>query len=232
MKRTACRHNMIRAAQPALLLICLAGSASVYAGIPALTYEVVHTRYSEDGEAVVTRETHAVRRDGSTVSITPLEAEDGSAHELWRIEDMARGEALQIDTASHTVFHFPLQRSAVDQFLKNGPAATCGAPLDATRMSFAGYSGLRFSTFTDRRPDEEGGEVEIVRLVSPQLGCAELLTVFRENGRVTGIRQIENIRPGEPDPSLFEIPADFRKASPDEVSRLARGKSGLQDDHG
>lgn len=215
----------------ALLLVAAADAAWAQMDMPALTYDVVYTRYEPEGDGIVTRETHAMRRDGSTVAITLVEAPDGTSYELRLIQDLAHGTSSQLNTAIHTVTSSPIQHSAVDLFL-NGPGRRCGAPLDATPVTFGAYHGLRFSTTVDTTPGEDGGEVETVRLVAPQLGCASLLTVVREDGRVTGVRQMENIRRGEPDPGLFAVPAGYREASPDEVSRLAYEKFGSGDDHG
>lgn len=193
----------------ALALMAATATAWADMNLPSLTYDVVETRYVADGEGIVTRETHAVRRDGSTVTVTPLQAADGSAYEMRRIQDLARGTSSQLNTAIHAVTSAPLQSSAIERFL-NGPARSCGAPMDAARVTFGEYSALRFSTTVDN--------LETVRLVSPQLGCVPLLTVFRQDGKVTGIRQVENIRPGEPDPGLFVVPSDYREASLAEVS--------------
>jgi hypothetical protein len=221
------RHDMnkskaargLQMARRALALVgmAVATTAGAQMAMPALTYDVVVTSFSADGDSVVTRETHAMRRDGSTVTVLPQQAADGTTYELRRIQDLAHGRSSQIDTGVRTVISLPLKQNAVDRFL-NGPGRSCGAPMDATRVTFGAYYGLRFSTSADSKPNEDGGRMETERLVAPQLGCVSLLTVYREDGKVTGIRQIENVRPGEPDPGLFVVPADYREASPAEVS--------------
>lgn len=212
MKKTNAGYLFRVGRQALALMVVTVGTAWAQTAMPSLTYDVVETRYVADGDGIVTRETHAMRRDGSTVTITPLQGADGTQYELRRIQDLAQGRTSQVNTAVHTVTSSPIQQTAVDRFL-NGPGRSCGAPMDAMRVTFGTYDGLRFSTINDK--------TETVRLVAPQLGCISLLTVFREDGKVTGIRQVENIRRGEPDPALFTVPADYREASAAEAPQRA-----------
>jgi hypothetical protein len=205
-----------RFGRPVLALLALsAGTAWAQMDMPALTYDVVEISYPIGRDPVMTRETHAMRRDGSTVVVTPVNATDGTTYELRRIQDLARGSNSQVNTGVRTVTTTPLRGNMIDQ-VRNAPERSCGAPMNAARVKVGDYYALRFTTVVDLMPNARGGEVQTERLVAPQLGCAALLTVIREGGGVRTIRQIENIRLGEPDPGLFIVPAGYREAPPAE----------------
>lgn len=223
---------MFRAGLHALaVMMATAGAAWAQVEVPALSYDMVHTSYTaSEAPQVATRERHAVRRDGSRVTIRTMQAPDGTTYELRRVTDLVRMRMVQVDTNVRTVTSLPVPGMQVD-WIRNGPWRSCEAPQNATRVEVGEYYALRFSRTIDTTPGAEGGELQIEQLVAPQLGCTVLLTVFRRDGRLTSTQAVENLRLGDPDPALFIVPPNYREASPGEVLRLkGMGPSGLPGD--
>jgi hypothetical protein len=46
--------------------------------------------------------------------------------------------------------------------------------------------------------------------MAPSLGCQMLRSATYRNGRVQQLHFAENLRIGDPDPSLFQVPPDYR----------------------
>lgn len=47
-------------------------------------------------------------------------------------------------------------------------------------------------------------------LLAPTLGCQPMMSVTLRNGLTLKTEAVEDVRIGEPDPRLFEVPADWR----------------------
>jgi hypothetical protein len=62
----------------------------------------------------------------------------------------------------------------------------------------------------------------IQQWVAPELGCITLEETWTRNGQVEVLHQAENIRLGDPDSSLFEVPADYDELSPMQVEARAK----------
>ena len=146
----------------------------------------------------------AVNREGSLVTVDL----DPSAGGVRQILDFVRGQTIVVNPASRSVSRFSYR-----------PQRSSG-PCEKRFFSFSRHDGR--VTVENPAGTIEGVPVQRVSvdwlngrgmdvLMAPSLGCQMLRVLTRENGRVQEIRVARELRLGDPDPALFQIPADYRE---------------------
>lgn len=220
--------------------MCLAATSLAGAGAPSGAQTIPHQityqqRGSEpdygnkpDGHGkllVLAGIVRAVRPDGSQVEWETSYRLDGSVDYRYRTLTLSNGirlrgyETLGLMTSiKNPKLAGALARKALD------PSKSCGASYDGSRSSqnmlisqetLFGYETYKILI-----------DMKLARRTvwrAPALGCAELRDLFEkvdpQSGRViaVGDRVATDIRAGEPDAALFEIPVGFRNVSPSEL---------------
>lgn len=173
-----------------------------------------------DGNVIIdSQRVFALNSDGSIVRARQYVAEDGSAREIRSVIDAIRGEKTVIASAtkSTTTFHFSSEEAAA---LRSGQRHSC--PLDeGSPKDISGYEAFPHVRTSDH---PEGGLIRGVTYYSPELGCVPLeasLSLVRPDGTEVTLQSTEllSVAVGEPDATLFDVPAAYVELSPAEYKR-------------
>ena len=183
------------------------------------------TQVLTDGTAV-TRETHGkLFRDsaGRTRSETELESlvAGVEARRFVTVVDPVQGTSMVLDVAtkSATVFHLPAA-PAVTASKLNLAAATQAGRASARQLTPPGLESLGAMmmegfavTGTRRAGAAEAAKGSLQKVVTESWFSLELkveLLVTRQGPQsASRTTRLTNITPGEPDPTVFQVPADY-----------------------
>ena len=183
--------------------------------IPALTYDWVEKHFDQEGKVVNEfRSTKAIRSDGSTVEVNAhglIPEPDGTPRELRMILDLSKPARLTVYPALSAVTTFPLDQREADG--ERRQQTSCGGGATAVKSARMGYEVVSQRPTRDI-PNLPSHFPDVEVWVAPALGCIRLEETMRRDGKAVSVRQAENIRLGDPDPSLFEVPADYQELSP------------------
>jgi hypothetical protein len=145
----------------------------------------------------------AVNRDGSIVSVDL----DPSAGGTRQILDAVHGREILINPKSRSASMMPYQiprQSPVaceQRFVIGFRDAAISVEKSAGRIL-----GVAVERVSVDWPDGSGMDV----YMAPSLGCEMLRTISRRNGQALETGVAQNLRVGDPDGDLFEIPAGYR----------------------
>jgi hypothetical protein len=141
------------------------------------------------------------------------------------ILDLSKPARLSVHSALKAVTTFHLDQRQADGARRQ---QSCDGDATAIRSTMMGYEVVSRQRPNDI-PNLPSHIPDIEVWMAPALGCIRLEERWNRDGRLTMIRQAENIRLGDPDPSLFEVPADYTELSPMQVD--ARFKEWFPDLH-
>lgn len=218
------------ASAPLAIVSVLVGAQLLGQGVPEgaenvpLTYNSVMwaaSNYEADENDGATRhKTFARRSDGSTVEVILERATDGALSETRRIVDLESGRKVFLDSAVNSITTTYLSTSQIDS-LRNRRAPCGGPPVD----SLLGYGVTRTTSVL---PLSHTGPARLEILSAPELGCIDMerrAIIALENGAegTLTLDRVVNVELGEPDESLFVVPAGYTEMSPSErlVARAA-----------
>lgn len=191
--------------------------------LPPMTFEVVTRDFSPtDGTALGTeRSLRAIRGDGSTAEIRNQNAGGEGRIEVRLIEDAQSRRRAMLMMETRTVTSMPLP---ADAGVGVRPAAkwNCGLEDGAIRREVDGYPAIQ----DVRQPASSGLAVSSERWLAPDLGCIAVRTTWKVGDTIVKTEQVENIRRGEPDASLFVIPDGFEEVPPAEATRRLLARTG------
>ena len=186
--------------------------------IPALTYDYVEKHFDQEGKVVSeTRSTHAIRSDGSSVEVHTnmlIPEPDGTPRELRMILDLSKLARLTVHSTLKAVTTFPLDQRQAEGARRERQSCDGGAT--AIKSARMGYEVVSQRPIRDI-PNLPSHFPDVEVWVAPALGCIRLEETMKRDGKVVTLRQAENIRLGDPDPSLFAVPADYTELSPMQV---------------
>ncbi len=184
-----------------LLLSATLGSSQT---ITPFTLTEVSRNFDADGKLTSeSRFLFAALQNGSIMSVD-LDPKEPAARQI-------------IDTARHQIILInPGFRSASEMPYNWSPPSFSGTcerrfykilgttvSVDKSPRSFSGVPVERVSLHS---PNELSAEI----LMAPSLGCQMLQTTTTQNGRVVATGVSEDLRVGDPDPTLFEVPSGYR----------------------
>lgn len=170
--------------------------------ITPFTLTEVSRRFDTEGKVISqSRFLFAALENGSIVAVDL----DPSASGLRQIIDTARKQIILVNPSSRSASEMPYSWSPATSPCEQRFYSIVGASvsLDTFPRSMEGVPVQRISLGLGR-----GLSTEI--LVAPSLGCRVLQSTTLQNGRVVATRVSENVKIGNPDPSLFEVPPGYR----------------------
>ena len=172
--------------------------------------EILH---SPEGTARITNEiTQAIRADGSRVWRF---VNKGSS----RILNLSSG--LQVDTNDLTRTKTSMMRADIDLArLQRDPGSKClntftGKPMDSTSETFLGVetvAGYRTAKIAPAK-DSEGA---ITSWYALDYGCALVKQRWEFSTNEVSEKELVALVAGEPDATLFDVPANYREVPPSE----------------
>lgn len=187
------------------------------AGTPFSADVISQSTQPQANGTPVTQETHGkMFRDsaGRTRSETELQSNAGIARRFVTIVDPMQGTSIVLDVAakSATVFHLPAGPAVGANKVNLAQAARAGiqrsAPpgsenLGAMMMEGFAVNGTRHASATK----SASANVVTESWFSKELNVD--LLVNRQGQSASRTTRLTNITPGEPDPTLFQVPADY-----------------------
>jgi len=182
--------------------------------MPAFSFDSETVTYDATGGQTSSRaEQFSVRKDGSTARIQYLDnpgvRPSGRYIKVINLEAGVKFIAVDIARAYSASALMP---GAADNVAR-ARQLRCG-PENAVRSVFEGYEVV----WTQKKMTVGGTEtVDHEFWKAPALGCQTLHAVTRKDGRVIQETFARNIRIGEPDPSIFEVPTGYTEMSPLQV---------------
>lgn len=185
-----------------------------------LTAEIEETFYKPDGQfSKVQRSIVAVRSDGSHLEIVFGAAPDGRPVQQTRLLDVPAARRLVADELTKSLTTYELKPAAVESYRIQG--GTCHADADSERRTLLSHEALRL---TKQHGEDRGAGIRLSSesWIAVKLNCLPLqetilATQAGNSPRVTSVRQVKSVVVGEPNASLFEIPADLIERSPSAV---------------
>ena len=140
----------------------------------------------------------AMNRDGSIVSVDL----DPSAAQTRQIIDVINHRTITIDPRARSAITMPFNseptNACEDRFYHMGTDVA----VDRSAQTFQGVAVDRVSV---HMADASSMQV----LLAPSLGCHVLQSLFQRNGVTLETHTFEHLQLGDPDRSLFEVPAGY-----------------------
>lgn len=178
----------------------------------------------------------AVRSDGSSVQLSEIAAPNGNIVQQKAIVDLAQQQRVVVEGITKSISTFPFNADTVTGIRKG--YAACLLDTSAERGTYAGYQVVK--QIRERPSCENCEEAKKAALRSeswraPALGCVEIrrITTMTQKGKtpmiVTDVA-VEEILPGEPAASLFDIPAGYVERRPSEVAQELDRLKGIPSD--
>jgi hypothetical protein len=215
--------------------VALAGLAAGYMlwaqTVPTSAYKTdrrpVTISYEQPNALGVSYEVYYYRSDGSFAH-THLLPGNTKAPQV-EVIDLRNKVTFLKDPATQLYDDLPLTQRVYDDY-RHTPASceaslttpksqTC-SPLGNEQM--LGYRVQKVTTVPSNKPD-----MSLESWIAPDLDFVPLLQVRHRDGKATTIRRAINVQPGEPDESVFALPANYRRVAKSsefvEQGSLARG---------
>ncbi len=182
----------------------------------AFTAVQVEKRYDATGvERSQETRLYAVRSDGSSVIINKRSGPDGRLYEIGDIYDLTTGTVTTVDglTESTVTQKIPegdlAYRKSVDRKCVSGSEHSRVMGWDVVRIGAKVDSPDRSSEWTD--------------WAAPELGCFALSrtdSLYKPKGTLVAKNSVETLFliVGEPQASLFGVPATYKERSPSELA--------------
>jgi len=186
----------------AVLLVC-AVSAFSQAPTP-FTLTEVSRQFDDSGKLVSeSRFLFAVNRGGSIVSVDL----DPVVERTRQILDVANARNVLIDPKSRSAAITPRRVAPV---FARGNCDQRSSPFEGETVTVDRSAGTIHGVPVERvsveSPDGDGFEMYL----APSLGCHSLKSVSRRKGLLLETMVVEDLRIGDPDPALFEVPSGYR----------------------
>jgi hypothetical protein len=183
------------------------------------TAVVVDTLYKYPSGEYATQLTtkFAIRSDGSNVRIRQEVLADGTTNEIKGLLDVPAKAGMTTDELTHSITTVHYDDASLAKYTTKPGSCAVDSPAESAQI--LGYTVLKSTREGPKTPD---GERRTVRWVAPALDCYALkktLLIAKAGGPLLPVTlsEVRSIVPGEPDPSLFAIPADRTERAPSEV---------------
>lgn len=190
------------------------------AGVPPFTVVQINQMFgtSKKDPMFVGESTFARRSDGSWLHAYTAVGEDGIRRKVVEYVDLKSLVAMHSEPVTQSITTRPL---SVSEIVIEAAAGfkTCDGSESGKELASAtmlGYSVVRVIT-----KDSGGTEV---KWVAPQLDCYPLQSEYTalEGRRVVDV--VTNVRAGEPEATLFQVPEGYVERSPREIHDLYGAK--------
>ena len=168
------------------------------------TLTEVSRQFDEAGRFVSeSRFVFAVNREGSIVSVDL----DPAVEHTRQVLDVANARNVLIDPKSRSAAITPRPVAPVVARESCEPRSSPfdGATVTVDRSAGA-IHGVPVERVSVESSDGDGFEFH----VAPSLGCRPLRSVSRRKGLLLETMVVQDLRIGDPDPALFEVPSDYR----------------------
>ena len=191
-------------------------------GRTPFTAHKITRMFDSDGiQKLTTIHTYAVRSDGSFVSLNQMSGSKVVGVKV--ILDTSSKKRVAVDPLTESITTHPISIGHLRLFTSRANSCTEAEATEAESGQFLGY-----------HVQKEVKESEVSRTerwVAPALNCYPLKKTFTviQNG-VAGPHnesEIVAVIEGEPDPQLFEVPANFVERSPSEVLSEYERRNGI-----
>jgi hypothetical protein len=183
-------------------ILLLAGS-SIAQSVTPFSLSEVSRQFDQAGALKSeSRFFFAVNRDGSIVSLD-LDPSAGGARQIL---DAVHSRQIVINPKSRSasIMRYPISLQSPEaceqRFLGFRDAAI------SVEKSAGSIQGVAVARVSVRWPN--GSSMDV--FMAPSLGCQMLKTVNHSNGHALETRIVEDLRIGDPENELFEIPAGYR----------------------
>lgn len=186
------------------LLVCFLFGATLAPSqtITPFTLTEVSHRFDTEGKVISeSRFLFAALENGSIMSVDL----DTSGRGVRQIIDTARQQIILVNPSSRSASEMPYKWSPVTSPCEQHFYSIVGATVsvDKSPRSIDDVSVQRISLGL---PDGVSTDI----LVAPSLGCRVLQSTTTRKGRVVAALVSENLKVGNPDPTLFEVPSSYR----------------------
>lgn len=183
------------------------------------------TEYHGD-RALVATFTHAIRSDGSEVVIERhVDAKSNTVTGTLKKLSFADGRMVWLNPDNELKSSFNLGHVANIRMPRRDPRSGCRLGLDGETPETAVpvFSEDVVGKIAAVKATSQHGELNLTQWFSPLHGCEMIkqVVVFEKSGGVSQ-QDVLSVSVGEPDPSLFEIPATAIEAKP---SAMMAGKA-------
>jgi hypothetical protein len=207
--------------------VALAGLAAGYMLWAQTARKPVTLSYEQPNALGVSYEVYYYRSDGSFAH-THLLPGNTKAPQV-EVIDLRNKVTFLKDPATQLYDDLPLTQRVYDDY-RHTPASceaslttpksqTC-SPLGNEQM--LGYRVQKVTTIPSNKPD-----MSLESWIAPDLDFVPLLQVRHRDGRTTTIRRAINVQLGEPDESVFTLPANYQRVARSsefvEQGSIARG---------
>jgi hypothetical protein len=159
---------------------------------------------------------HAVRSDGSWVNVFDRQLANHEWGEVRVVLDVPSRKRVIIDPSTESLVSYPLSENGVR--IRVTSPASCLSKANSGRATLMGYDVLKVSDDFPANGDEIRRSE---RWLAPGLDCfavKETNTYGSASALNRTTRDALYITIGEPDPKLYQIPANYTERSPSELS--------------
>ena len=173
--------------------------------------------------------TIAVRSNGSyarkSIKILPNKPKGSKELVMREIRDTSSQQQISLETSTNSKQTFPINAQRLQSMTRpTDPACAANLPSDTSvdrspqPASILGYPLVKLTSISSRGM----GQITVERWVAPALNCEDLkdvTTAVIASKSLKAVTTVEtlSIAPGEPDLTLFEVPADAVERSPSEM---------------
>jgi hypothetical protein len=180
------------------------------------TATILESRYRADGtkryEETIT---YAVRGDGSSVRAVRREVVKGAAFEIKEIINAARKARIIVDQATESTTSYKLSGQEL-------VPPSCPIPANAETDTVLGYRVFKVTQKRTAPPDLSGTRET---WIAPDLDCFAMKAVSTRihaagTAAPRNTRLVTDVRPGEPAPALFNVPAEYAERSPEQRTMI------------
>ena len=196
------------------------------------TATILETQYRPDSSVSwVGRWTHAVKSDGSTVTIHEERLPNGRPVRTRAILDLPAKKRVSIEPGTESTVTYPISQGSLDhRAIMGGP--TCGSGPEAEGRSVFGFETLRH--YIELPTESPGNPTEVIQVESwlaPALSCFPLASTFTHGppqGPAYRIeREVVSLEFREPPAEWFAIPSGYTERSPSELSEEHARRFGM-----
>lgn len=175
-----------------------------------------------DNRPTVLRITYARRADRSYAQRTWGPAPDGSSTFITEIADAARNEFVMIEPLTRSVIRSYYSSAEFDREFLNVDTESCsgvpaksGAEKEAPLRRITGLEDrpLAYWKVTHEVGNDKALRIESEKWLIREYECFPAKYVDTRGGHARTEWEIDSLVPGAPDPSHFEIPADYEERS-------------------
>jgi len=191
---------------------------SQQSGFTPFTATMESRSYNPDGTLSSSHQRlYAVRSNGTKIEILKIPTPDGRLTDGKSVTDLDAGLMVSAVEATESLITHPLRAETVAKY-RRAPTA-CTSDPTAEHSKILGYDVVRV-----KREWHVAGRFTLVdKWVAPALNCFALKSTSTggaegEPASYPYVQEVLFVLPGEPSPSLFEIPVGYVERSPSEMN--------------